>query len=65
MDPSGARLGTPAITSRGMGRPETDRLATWMGRVARNLENETELDKIAGEIRELCASFPALGIVVD
>jgi glycine hydroxymethyltransferase len=45
-----------------MGKPEMERLAAWMGRVAENLENEAELDKICGEVRELCRSFPAPGI---
>jgi glycine hydroxymethyltransferase len=62
MDPSGVRLGTPSITSRGMGKPEMEMLANWMSQVAENLENEDELAKIAGEVRELCSNFPAPGI---
>jgi glycine hydroxymethyltransferase len=61
-DPSGVRIGTPAITSRGMGKPEMEKLADWMDQVARNLENEAVLAKIAGEVKELCSAFPAPGI---
>ena len=63
-DPSGLRLGTPATTSRGMGKPEMQRIAAWMDEVATHVTDEARLAKIAGEVRELCASFPAPGIRV-
>jgi glycine hydroxymethyltransferase len=61
-DPSGLRLGTPACTSRGMKEPEMAKVASWFSRVADNVTNEAELDRIAGEVRDLCAGFPCPGI---
>ncbi|MBA3820869.1 MAG: serine hydroxymethyltransferase [Deltaproteobacteria bacterium] len=64
-DPSGVRLGTPSVTSRGMREPEMKQLATWLDSVV-SAPTDTALHaKIAGEIRELCAKFPAPGILVD
>jgi glycine hydroxymethyltransferase len=60
-DPSGIRLGTPALTSRGMGKPEMEKLADWMALVSDSLENEDALGGIADEVKELCRSFPAPG----
>lgn len=62
MDPSGIRLGTPSVTSRNMGKPEMEALADWMTRVSQNLENEDELEKISGEVKEMLRAFPAPGI---
>ncbi len=61
-DPSGIRIGTPSMTSRGMGKPEMEKLADWMNQVAENIDNQTVLEKISGEVKELCANFPAPGI---
>lgn len=62
-DPSGLRVGTPAVTSRGMGPGEMERIATWMDEVAQNASDEALLARIAGEVKELCGRFPAPGIL--
>ena len=62
-DPSGLRLGTPSVTSRGMREPEMAKIAGWFSRVAENITNEAALDAIAGEVRDFCAGFPCPGIV--
>jgi len=61
-DPSGIRLGTPSVTSRGMGTGEMTRIAAWMDEVVSNPEDEDRQARIAGEVKELCAQFPAPGI---
>ena len=61
-DPSGVRIGTPAITARGMGPAEMKRLARWMGEVVANLGEEAKLARIAQEVKEMCDQFPAPGL---
>jgi glycine hydroxymethyltransferase len=63
-DPSGLRLGTPAITSRGMGPDEMKRLGNWLADVVDDVENESVIARVAAEIRELCDQFPAPGIPI-
>jgi glycine hydroxymethyltransferase len=62
-DPSGLRVGTPAVTSRGMGVAEMEQIGAWMDEVARSASDEAVLSRIAGEVKELCARFPAPGIL--
>jgi glycine hydroxymethyltransferase len=64
-DPSGIRLGTPAVTSRGMGAAEMGRIAGWIDQIVAGPEDESLAAKVAGEITDLCRSFPAPGILVD
>jgi len=61
-DPSGVRIGTPAVTTRGMREPEMARIAGWFEEVVRNVEDEAALARIKGEVKELCAAFPAPGL---
>ena len=63
-DPSGVRLGTSSVTSRGMGEPEMRQIAAWMDAVVTAPGDVPLHERIAGEIRELCARFPAPGILV-
>ncbi len=57
-DPSGIRLGTPAITTRGMKEPEMKRIAGWIARVVDNYGNEEIYQQVQQEVRELCSQFP-------
>jgi glycine hydroxymethyltransferase len=63
-DPSGIRIGTAAVSSRGMKEPEMKQIAAWMTQVVAAPADAAVHAKIAGEVRELCAKFPAPGILV-
>jgi glycine hydroxymethyltransferase len=60
-DPSGIRLGSPSVTSRGMGDAEMKQIAAWMDRVVGS-PDEATATAVAGEVRELTRKFPAPGI---
>ena len=62
--PSGLRIGTPSVTSRGMKEPEMRRIAAWMDEALTNVKDEAALDRIAHEVRDFCAAFPAPGLAV-
>ncbi len=58
MDPSGIRIGTPALTTRGLKQDEMRRVASWMVAALAQVDDEAALEAIRGEIREFCQSYP-------
>ncbi len=61
--PSGIRLGTPAVTSRGMSEAEMRLIGKWMDDAIAQRKDDAALARIAGAVREVCRKFPAPGIV--
>lgn len=61
-DPSGLRVGTPALTSRGMNESHMVAVADWMDRAVAAHEDESALDRIAEEVGDFCRDFPAPGL---
>ncbi len=55
---SGIRIGTPAITSRGMREPEMDRIAEFIARVLASPDDEATLGRVKAEVEGLCRKFP-------
>jgi glycine hydroxymethyltransferase len=55
---SGLRLGTPALTTRGLGEAEMDRVAGWIDRVMAAKGEASETAAVRGEIREFCRDYP-------
>jgi glycine hydroxymethyltransferase len=63
-DPSGVRIGTPSITSRGMKEKDMEPIAAWFDKVLTVADDANKLHAIRAEIAEFCKAFPAPGIRV-
>src|SRR5439155_25110582 len=59
LDPSGIRIGTPALTTRGMRETEMRKIATWITAVLAAPGDAAIAERIRGEVRALCRQYPA------
>jgi glycine hydroxymethyltransferase len=58
LKPSGIRLGTPALTTRGMKEPEMRTIAAWISKALNERNDDAALTRIRGEVAELANQFP-------
>jgi glycine hydroxymethyltransferase len=58
LKPSGIRIGTPALTTRGMKEPEMRQVAKWIAKALENRNDDALLERIRGEVAELANQFP-------
>jgi len=65
MDPSGIRLGTPALAARGMGVGEMRTIGRWILEALRGADDPAVLARIRGAVGELCGQFPVPGIPAE
>jgi len=56
--PSGIRLGTPAVTTRGLKEPEMKQIAGWIKQALAASKDDQVLKKISGQVAQLCRKFP-------
>jgi glycine hydroxymethyltransferase len=59
LDPSGIRVGTPALTSRGMREAEMRSIAGWMAAVLSAPADAAVRERVRGQVHDLCRQFPA------
>ena len=64
-DPSGIRIGTPAVTTRGMKEEEMRLIADYIDEVLTNIENEDKIKEVGKKVKELCDSFPIYREVIE
>src|SRR5688572_6622837 len=62
-DPSGVRIGTPSVTSRGLNEEHMKRLAEWIDRVIRAPDDTAVAERVLGEVVELTQAHPAPGLL--
>jgi glycine hydroxymethyltransferase len=61
MDPSGIRIGTPALTTRGLGPQEMKNIGGWILQVLKAPDDEAVANRVRGEVLQLCKQFPVPG----
>ena len=61
-DPSGIRMGSAAVTSRGFKEAQMEQIGLWIDTVIQNHDDTAVQAKVAAEVKELCSAFPAPGL---
>ncbi len=62
LDPSGIRIGTAALTTRGMGTDDMKKVGEWILTVLKNVDNDNTIDDVQQQVREFTSAFPVPGI---
>ncbi|MCA9040045.1 MAG: serine hydroxymethyltransferase [Planctomycetaceae bacterium] len=62
LDPSGIRIGTAALTTRGMKEDEMRKVGSWILKILRAADDDHNIDQVRAEIKEFTADFPVPGI---
>jgi len=65
LDPSGIRIGTAALTTRGMQADAMKKVGAWILQVLRSADDASVADRVRNEIREFTRSYPVPGIAED
>ncbi len=65
LDPSGIRIGTAALTTRGMKEADMQRVGAWILEVLRSADDESTLDRVQAEVSEFASGFPVPGIATE
>ena len=60
LKPSGIRIGTPALTTRGMKEPEMRQIAKWIAKALEKRNDDAALERIRGEVAEMANQFPLM-----
>jgi glycine hydroxymethyltransferase len=61
MKPSGIRVGTPALTTRGMKEPEMRVIAGWIAQALEHRADAAKLRQVRGQVLEMAEKFPLYG----
>jgi glycine hydroxymethyltransferase len=64
MTASGVRIGTPALTTRGMGKTEMEEIGRLFGKALKGADNETTVAEVRKSVESLCAKFPLYSALV-
>ena len=65
VDPSGIRLGTPALTTRGMGTDEMEQVASWILQVLKSPEDKQVIESTRRAVSELADQYPVPAARLD
>ena len=62
---SGIRIGTPALTSRGMAETEMVKIGHLFNDIITNIDNDSIMQNVKSQVSELCSDFPLYGVMLE